>query len=166
MEYTKERLKKCLALDESLVNYIDVDDIDEDLIPILIELNEKDWVTCFSCSGHIEQIKNSGRWESYIVFHTDNNTPPPNIPLYDLKSKKSKKYENEKGYNGYFYYWYGDKKKSEEEQEKERKQLMDDLLDWAKALPVNNKYIASTYIEDGWVIENGMRLFEAEMLYE
>lgn len=163
MEYSLERLKKCMCTD-GFVDYdsVDLSGIDEDMIPILIELNEKDWVTCYSCSGHMEEIKKCGTWNAYIAFHLDNNTPPPNIPLYDLKDKKhnySEKKELGK-YNGYFYYWYGDKTKNEQEQEKERKELMKELLEWAKGLPVNDKYVSRTKIEDGWLIYDGMKLFE------
>ena len=168
MEYTKERLKKCLAMDESLINFVNVDEIDEDLIPLLIELNEKNWVTSFSCSGHKEEIEKQGRWNAYISFHLDNKVAPPNIPLYDLKKSKNKYSEKKDNgeLNGYFYYWYGDKTKSIDESEKERKQLMNDLLEWAKKLPVNDKYKASTYVKDGWMYNDGMKLFKVEEFFK
>jgi hypothetical protein len=155
-------------MDESLIDFVNVDEIDEELIPLLIELNEKNWVTTFSCSGHKEEIENEGRWNAYIAFHLDNKVAPPNVPLYSLKKSKNKYSEKKElgNYNGYFYYWYGDKNKSIEESEEERKQLMADLLDWAKKLPVNDKYEASTYIKDGWVICDGMKLFEVELFNE
>ena len=127
MEYTKERL--CNCLDKFNFDNIETEDlvneIDEEMIPIITELNEKNWITCGCCSGHLEQIKQTGTYSIYICFSDLLNELPKNPPKINK-------------YNNYSFNWIGNKNKSIDENEKERKQLIKDLLKWAKNLPVNN----------------------------
>lgn len=128
MEYTKERLFNCLDkfnLDNIPTEEI-VEEIDVDMIPIITELNEKNWITYGCCSGHLERIKQVGTYNAYICFSNMLNTDPPTDPPRVTRKMKGS------------YNWIGNKKKSVEENEKERQQLMVDLLEWAKSLPVNN----------------------------
>ena len=109
-------------------------DIDEDMIPILTELNKKGYYTTDCCSGHKEQIEKNGYYRAYISFEYK---VPDNIPLY-TKSKN------------YCYYWVGNssKKTTVEEKENERKQLMNDLLEWAKNLKQNINTLKIKKTED------------------
>jgi hypothetical protein len=132
-EYTIERLKK--AIEKFKMSNLTVDeiveDIDKDMIPIIIELNEKNWITEGCCSGHLEQIEETGWWSAYLCFSNFLKNEPKDIPLFDLNKKKNKNFSKFDNKISYSYFWSG-------KEEKDRKQLMNDLLDWSKKLPVNN----------------------------
>lgn len=89
-------------------------EIDEGIIPILIELNKKNYKTIFSCEGH---TNNKGHWEAYLGLYGGYNLSPPNY----YEHRKEKRCGND------YYYWegYG---------EKERLNNLDELLKWAKGL--------------------------------
>ena len=168
--YTKEKLDRILAENdfkeyefvvmcsgekrssidkEHFINFIissgEYEGIDEDLIPILIELNEKGYKTSMSCSGHLAQIESIGRYESYLAFEN----PYDFKPLPPRYSKTT----------GQTYYWYGDKNGSIEEKENDRKRLMEELLEWAKRLKECD-WIEKDYAKDGWIYLNGEKTFE------
>ena len=161
MEYTKERLKqticeyefcKCVNLyqmamvdfDKSLWDSIwdELDDIDDDLVPVLIELNEKGYRTDGCCSGHLEQIEKYGTWDIYISFQK----------IYDFKDIKLNK-------NGIYKLEYeGNKKATVQEKNEVRLKKIDELLEWAKKLPKieDNDF----KIEDGWVTVYGEKIYD------
>lgn len=116
MEYTIERLKKCMPLTEGTY-----EEIDKDMIPILTELNEKGYLTYYSCQGHVRD----GNFDAYITFMEKYNFPEE--PFYSAKKVAR--------IGGYVYRWHGVKRDTDEESENGRKILMAGLLEWAKNLP-------------------------------
>lgn len=130
---------------EDMINtYKQYDGVDEDLIPVLTELNEKGYKTSMSCSGHLEQIKNNGQYMAYISFREP----------YDL-GKVPRCNKNNKT----LYKWYGNKNGSIEEKENDRKQLMAELLEWAKRLDKCN-YNKGDFFKDGWIYLKGEKTFQ------
>ena len=134
MEYTIERLKNCIKCND----YRGFDSIDKDMIPILIELNEKGWKTSYCCSGHIEEIERSGYWNAYISF-SNKLKKVPDIILFKEKTRKESKngmYNKfEKGSNSFYWYGSNNKKMSIKEKEQERKQFINNLFNRVKELP-------------------------------
>lgn len=179
MEYTLDRLKKILinndfvecefiilcsgkrdpnftkeSFTKDVIENKCYDEIDEDLIPILIELNEKGYKTSMSCSGHLHQIENNGRYESFINFKRPYEFSKP-IPLFNKEKSKNKYSE----IFGNSYKWYGNKNGSNEEKENDRKKLMKDLLEWAKGLEECN-WVEKDYAKDGWIYLGGEKVFQ------
>lgn len=134
-KYTLNRLSKCIA---KCNDYRGLSSIDKEMIPILIELNEKGWETTFCCSGHKEQIENSGYWNAYITF-SKKIKKIPDIKLFEARTRKDSKngkYSRfEKNFNGFYWYGSNNKKMSIEEKERERKQFINDLFNCVKELP-------------------------------
>ena len=167
MEYTKERLKKIICeyefckcvyyyqmamvdIDKQLWNDLwnEFDEIDDDLIPVLIELNEKGYRTDGCCSGHLEQIEKYGTWQIYLSFEND----------YDFKDIPLEKNKN----GTYKLEYKGNKKKSVQEKNEDRLKAISDLLEWAKKLPkVENNYFR---IENGWVIAGDEKIYNMDDL--
>lgn len=165
-EYTIERLKNTVCKYEfckCVLHYqmamIDVDKklwdnlweelngIDEDLIPVLTELNEKGYYTNSCCSGHLEGIEKHKSWQIYLSFEDD----------YDLKDIPLKK--NKKGC--IYSLEYDGKKKSVEEINEERLKVIEKLLEWAKGLPkceIENSY----KIKNGWVMYDDNKLYKID----
>lgn len=172
MKYTRERLNKILSenafkeyeffmlcagkrkseIDKEKKDFIkDIcekyNSIDEEMIPILIELNEKGYMTDFSCSGHLEEIEKDGRYNVYLVFHN----------LYNIDIKEIPFLENCK-IEGRIINWYGNKNGTIEEKENDRKRLMKELLEWTKKLDKCNS--KDYYIKDGWIYLGNEKSFQ------
>ncbi len=134
-KYTIKRLEKCM---DCCNDYRGIKSIDKDMIPILIELNEKGWKTNFCCSGHKEKIEKNGNWDAYITFSKKIKSIP-NLIMFESRTKKEAKngkYSRfEKGFNGFYWYGSSSNKMSVEEKELERKQFINDLFNCVKELP-------------------------------
>lgn len=89
-------------------------EIDEGIIPLLIELNKKHYETIFSCEGHLNK---DGYWEAYLGFRGGYNLNPPNYTKY----RKDNQCKSD------FYYWEGCGEQS-------RLRNLDNLMYWAKGL--------------------------------
>lgn len=128
--YTLDRLRKCLFS----TNGYPLESIDEDMIPIITELNERGYYTTYCCQGH---PNNKTRWSAYISFN-NNYDFPINVPLWEYgKSSLVKHYSRKlinSSLNSAFYYWFGSKSKKID-QESERKELMNTIYKWACSLP-------------------------------
>lgn len=173
MEYTKERLKKTICeylfcrtvkLDknfpsitenenwlEELWNEIwnELDEIDEDFIPVLTELNEKGYYTNGCCSGHLEQIEKYGEWNIYIDFWYDYEFN--DIPLTRSKGVYKEKYS-------------GDKNASVEEKNKTRLNKLEELFKWSKQLPVCENKKLDYRIENGWVMFRDKKIYDVSRM--
>ena len=147
MEYTIERLKKCMPLTEGTY-----EEIDKDMIPILTELNEKGYRTIYCCQGHVKD----GAYITYLTFERQCVFSKP-IPVYHIgadKKNKHTKISKSKLFGGDVYHWFGSKNKTDEELELERKELIEKLTEWAKTIePRKNNLITKYYL---WGI-NGSR---------
>lgn len=141
---------------KDIIEYGEYDSIDEEMIPILIELNKKGYYTTMCCSGHLEQIKDIGRYGAYLDFKRPYKLNPP---LFNIEKKSNGKYSeilNDKCYR-----WNGDTKGSIEEKENDRKKLMNELLEWAKGLDKCD-WVEKEYAKDGWVYLDGVKTFQYE----
>lgn len=158
-EYTIERLKKCMPLTEG--NY---EDIDKDMIPILTELNEKGYKTMFCCQGHVEDCT----YITYLTFYRKHIFSEP-IPVFEVtNSRTNSKNKHTKigksNFGGITYHWFGRICKTDKEAEIERKQLIKELMEWAKRLePIENNLIKKYYL---WGVNNGNSKKLGEMISE
>lgn len=130
-EYTMERFLKSIGgLHDSIP-------FDDEMIPIVTELNEKGYRTYVCCQGHTKKGLNCRGWNGYIGF-VDKYEFAKQPPLYRVGVKYHSlvgAYSEIK--KGRIYYWIGSKSKKMgyEEREKERQQWIADMLVWAKELP-------------------------------
>ena len=138
MEYTIERLKKCMKLTQGTY-----EEIDKDMIPILTELNEKGYKTVFCCQGHV----NDGIYSTYLTFERQYVFSEP-IPVYHIGTNgknKHSKISKSRLFGGDVYYWFGSKKRTDEESEIERKELMERLTKWAKRIRQRKENLVTKY---------------------
>lgn len=117
-KYSKARLKELLP-------DINPNDVDAVMIPILIELNSKNWYTFGCCEGHPER-----KYRGYIAFK--NVYDFPNRPRYIEESKKAADWWD---FNG------------------PKELVLEELLRWAISLPtrepiVTTKYFVEIYNSD------------------
>ena len=96
--------------------------IDEGMIDILIELNQKEYKTIFCCEGHLNE---NNQWNGYIGF-----AYPYKFSIYPKNFASTKKRA--------YYYWDG---KGEES----RQEFLNGLLKWAELLPVKSPIEKKTY---------------------
>lgn len=164
-EYTIERLKrtvceyefcKCacfykMAMLDEFINkqlwdnlWDELNEIDEDFIPVLIELNEKGYYTNSCCSGHLEDIEKYGTWQIYLSFEDE----------YDLKDIPLEKNKNEI----YDLKYKGNKNATIQEKNEDRLKVLEKLLEWAKRLPECEK-------KSDYKIKDGIVMFGDEEIY-
>ena len=129
MEYSLKQLKNYIPLSKR-------DIIDEEMIPILCELNSKGYKTKFCCQGHTEE-EHLNRTNVYIVF-ADNYDFAIDYP--SIERKGNKKYTKKVVRNNNLrlpltLYFYTSRKTSVEQQEKERQEFIKSIFEWSKALP-------------------------------
>lgn len=114
--------------------------IDKGFRPIIKTLNEKGWITCYCCEGHIDKLtKKSERWSSYIAFKEVYNFPIP-IPLFPIRKKGEPKSKIKGCYSELhktkkIFHWYGSKGTTMLEKEAERIKWLNDFKEWAEKLP-------------------------------
>lgn len=109
-------------------------DIDENIRPIIIKLNQKNYLTVGCCEGHEK------KWKAYIAFKHNYDFP---LPLPQIENLKLNSYPM----NQYmFYEWEGD---------------IDNKLDWLNAidkwvdsLPYRELYQRWFYVINGIPIRN------------
>lgn len=128
--YTLDRLKKCLFS----TNGYPLESIDEDMIPIITELNERGYYTMYCCQGHPSKDR---RWSAGITFNNIYDFPI-SVPLWENNKSSSVKHYSRKSINHSLnrssYYWFGSTSKKID-QESERKELMNTIYEWACSLP-------------------------------
>lgn len=175
MEYTKERLKKTICkyafcrtveldmkfppITENKDWYIklwdaiweELDDIDDDFVPVLTELNEKGYYTDGCCSGHLEKIEKYGTWNIYLSFWY----------IYGFKDMPLKAGKNKAMFCAEY---NGSKNASIEEKNKARLDKLDELLEWAKKLPFCEESKLDYRIEDGWVMFQNRKIYDVSDL--
>ena len=127
---TIKRLKNATRLDNSIP-------FDEEMIPIITELNEKGYKTYVCCQGHIYKDLNCRGWHGYVGF-VDKYEFAKQPPLYRVGIKYHSlvgSYSEIK--KGRIYYWFGSKSKKMnlEDRENERKEWIKNMTEWAKSLP-------------------------------
>lgn len=127
--YTLERLKNCMDLGFIEVGY---ENIDEGMIPILTELNEKGYITEHSCEGHVKD----GFFDTYISFLN------PHGDFDDSNLEYSKKDVSRIITT---YRWTG-VFDNDEDAEKCKQEVLEYLGEWSKGLPVREK----KYFMVGW----------------
>ena len=112
-----ERLGKLIGMSAEDVK----NNIDEGMIEILIELNDKGYKTIGCCEGHLQD----DYWHGYICF-----AYPYKFPVYPKDFSAMRKRES--------YEWNG-------KDEKSRQEFLDGLKDWAKMLPYKAPIIKKNY---------------------
>lgn len=134
---------------KTLMSLIDIDrktakEFDEEMIPIIIELNSKGYKTLFCCQGHIDEcqcIDYDYRMCTYIAFAEKYN--------FDIQPPEYERKGNSKYTKLWLrtphstlncsikmcLYFYSSRKTPLEQREEERKEYMEKLFEWVKALP-------------------------------
>ena len=98
-------------------------DIDKGIIPLLYELNKKGYKTCGSCEGHTRAI--DGKWNIALGFaHQYKFITIPIVSTYKFSRESNMLFMNWDGIG-----------------EENRLKKLDDLLEWAKSLPIHNKTV-------------------------
>ena len=108
-----EKLGNLIGMSADVVK----DVIDEGMVDILIELNEKGYTTIFCCEGH---LNNKERWEGYIAFDRTYNFTEYPMGFYKFNNHRR------------FFYWRGVGEES-------RQEYLENLLRWARTLPTREK---------------------------
>lgn len=107
--------------------------IDKGMWDILIELNRKGYKTVCCCEGHTDRER---AWNAYLLFAKGcvPNVLPPLYYIYQKGEQRTVKRHSE--IRDKAFYWYGTKSKKYtiEMSEQERRELLSDLLKWAKEL--------------------------------
>lgn len=98
-------------------------EIDKGMVDILIELNEKGYYTTNCCEGH---LRDNEDWNGYICF-----AYPYKFPVYPKNFSSVKKRQ--------YYYWNGNGEQS-------RQTFLNELLAWAKTLPVKKPIEKKQYV--------------------
>lgn len=122
----------------SKINY---NEIDEEMRPIIKELNGKGWETMFCCQGHWYNEKNSISG-GYLLFKKEIEDKYL-IRLKCMIEKPTDKPQSKIRVGNYHWegnrtlYWYGNnyKRVTREEKENENKKVLAEILEWAKELP-------------------------------
>ena len=129
---------------ETLSRYVNsqINDIDVEMIPILIELNSKGYRTLFCCQGHTEKTNKNQRCSIYISFNNKKEDFEFFPKQYDRngnkKYSKIKFREKNSNYNiniNTTLYYYTSKTTKYDKKENERKEIINLLYSWAKDLP-------------------------------
>ena len=113
-----ERLEQLTGIPVNIIE----EEFDKGMWDILIELNSKGYRTIFCCEGH---LNNKNEWNGYIGF-----AYPYKFNVYPKDFTLSKKRT--------YYYWDG---KGEESRQK----FLNELLKWAKLLPVKTPIEIKNY---------------------
>lgn len=91
-----------------------IQNIDNGMIDILLTLNEKGYLTCQCCEGH---LRNDSTWSAYIGFLFPYKFSFYPIHLYTKNKRK-------------YFYWGG-------VGEEERQNALKEILAWANSLPMH-----------------------------
>ena len=106
-----ERLEQLTGISAEVIE----EKLDKGMWDIIIELNSKGYKTVGCCEGH---LNDKGEWNGYVGF-----IYPYKFNVYPKNFASVKK--------RMFYYWSG-------KNEDERQIFLDELLSWAKLLPVKD----------------------------
>lgn len=119
-----EKLGNLIGMSADVVK----DVIDEGMVDILIELNEKGYRTIYCCEGHCKDDVKKGKayWEGYLAF----------ADKYIFKEYPPMFYKYTR--NRSYFYWEGNGENS-------RKQFLDEVYKWACCLPTRDKKKIVTY---------------------